>query len=686
MHFLQAVNALQAGDPRRASVAFRALLDRQPRHADAWHLLGVCSQVQGLFAEAVPCIEKAIALNGGAPHYHYNLGRSHLRLQEWQKALTAFTKARALDPRPAEYWVGMAQALDGLERNAEARLLYEQAVASHPQDGITLNIFGLSLKRQGLLAEAAARFQMATQVVPSSAESWNNLGNTWRQMGLLDQAEEALRRAVTLLPNSPHTQGNWGHLLMDRHRFREAARAFQAASRLQPAEAIWWLQMGKAWYGAGQTVLALEAFGRCQPTTQEGLEAASYRLMLLNYMDVDAKELAMAHAEWGLTVSRSEQTNPPPLARATATPPLRVGYLSADFRNHSVGGFLLPVLAAHDPQRVLVHCYSNWSHPDDMTRQFQQHAAFWREIAPLSDQQAAELIRGDQLDLLVDLAGHTVGNRLAVFAQRPAPVQITWLGYPHGTGLPAMDARLTDGWSDPLGMSEGLHTEKLFRLPDAFFTFAPPAQSPQPTASPWAQSGRIRFGSLQNINKLTAEMLEGWRSILESVPHSELLLQSPSLDEEENRAWMLRHLQERGLPTERIRLHPSCCFQDHLALYNQIDLVLDTYPWNGHTSTLHALWMGVPVLTRVGMRPAARMGWSILGNLGLEKELAAQSLEEYVQRAIALAKDPDRLATLRREMRERLLASPLVDHPRFTHHLEQAFLKIMASSSQSLAV
>jgi predicted O-linked N-acetylglucosamine transferase (SPINDLY family) len=338
-----------------------------------------------------------------------------------------------------------------------------------------------------------------------------------------------------------------------------------------------------------------------------------------------------------------------------------------------VSYFFEPVLAAHDAAAFEVFCYSDAPVADAVTQRLRAQAGQWRDIAGLSDERVAALIRADRIDLLVDLAGHTARNRLLVFARRPAPVQATWLGYPNTTGLAAIDFRVTDAVSDPPGQTEAWHTEELVRLAGPFSCYAPPAESPPVSPLPALAAGHVTFGCLNNLAKLTPPTVALWAQLLGAVAGSRLLLKASGLADAETAARLRQEFAGQGIDPARLDLRGAGqSVARHLGVYHQVDVALDPFPYNGTTTTCEALWMGVPVVTLAGDAHVSRVGASLLTHLDLTACIA-ESPAAYVDRARGLAGDLARLAVLRAGLRERLRASPLCDGPGFTRQLEDAF-------------
>jgi predicted O-linked N-acetylglucosamine transferase (SPINDLY family) len=354
---------------------------------------------------------------------------------------------------------------------------------------------------------------------------------------------------------------------------------------------------------------------------------------------------------------------------------LRVGYLSPDFRRHSVAYFIEPVLAAHDRRQVEVFCYASVLNRDEVTDRLQGLADRWRDVVGLGDGEAAETICADGVDILVDLAGHTGNSRLSVLARKPAPVQGTWLGYPNTSGMTAVDFRVTDSVADPEGQADALHTERLVRLDGGFLCYKPPADAPAVGPLPAHENGFVRFASCNNLAKAAAPAIAAWARILARVPGSRLLLKSKPLVHDGARRLVAERFMAAGVGADRLDMLGWIVDGTHLEVYRRVDVGLDTFPYNGTTTTCEALWMGVPVVTLAGDRHAGRVGASLLARVGLD-DLVTRSGDDYVERAVALAGDLGALAALRWGLRGRVAASGLLDAARFARGLEEAYRRL----------
>ena len=394
---------------------------------------------------------------------------------------------------------------------------------------------------------------------------------------------------------------------------------------------------------------------------------------------VDAARLFELHRAYG-TLMHTALPQAPAVHAQNAEPErrLRIGYVSPNLSRHSVGYFIEPVLRAHDRDRFEVFCYYNHALADDATARMREAAHGWREIADANDDTVARMVRDDRIDILVDLAGHSKGNRLGAFARRPAPVQMTWLGYPDTTGLAAVDYRITDDQADPAPAAASRHTEMLLRIDDCFLCYAPPSDAP--AVQPRGAGAALTFSSFNNLAKLNAETLELWGRILAGAPGSRLMLKSPALNFPDTVDRLLDSLDRAGIEAARVELRGWIGDRrHHLELYNEIDIALDTFPYNGTTTTCEALWMGVPVITRAGEVHMSRVGASLLHCAGLD-QFVAHDAAAYVRLAGELARDAAARAALRAELRTRLRASPLLDHAGFTQKLEAQYRRAWRQS------
>jgi predicted O-linked N-acetylglucosamine transferase (SPINDLY family) len=523
-----------------------------------------------------------------------------------------------------------------LDDPAGAARICEQLLERDPDRVKAWELFGVAALNLGDYPLACERFERVLALAGDEAQVLANAAEANRRADRCDRALELIGRALARKPG------------------------------FAPFLHIHVLALEGCWRSD-------EALAACREALRQHPDFAKLHIShmtLLNRAGADPALILDAHRRWAERFGAShpaalEHVNPPQAERR-----LRIGYVSADFREHAVSHFVLPLLEHHDPARFEVYCYSNTPKTDDITRRCETLASQWRDIVALPDAAATELVRSDGIDILIDLSGHTSGNRLGLFACKPAPIQITYLGYPATTGLPQMDYRLTDGRADPSGASESRYVERLLRLPHSLWCFAPPAQMPEVGPLPSSGTGHITFASLNSVFKLTPQLLALWSRLLDALPESKLVL--ATVPEGAPRARISREFKSNGIDPARLEFHGFLPWDQFWSLHGRIDIALDSFPCNGGATTCETLWLGVPLVSLAGDAFLARAGLSILTTIGLP-ELVAHSADEYLRIALALAHDPARLAQLRSGMRERMRASPLLAAAAFTRDLEDCY-------------
>ena len=550
---------------------------------------------------------------------------------------------------------------------AEALSAFGEVLAEMPRDADALMRCGIIHGQMGDLPKASRFLGAAAAAAPASPDVHINLAKLAIEQRDWRQAEQSARRAVALSPAHAIAHENLVVALKHQGRWEDAETALEAAIARCSAPGGLLGLLGELRQRRGDIAGAMAAFAQAPATpTNISCLLASY-----NYAEgISPQAVFAAHKTGSARIEASVARLPPPAPPREGR--LRVGYLSPDLRDHSVAFFIEPVLAAHDRSAVEVFCYSTAARPDAVTQRLASLADHWRNCASHSDGALAKQVRSDGIDLLIDLAGHTVGNRLPAFAMRPAPVQATWIGYPNTTGLTAMDFRLTDAVSDPPG-ADAFYTERLVRLPHGFLCYRPPDDAPAPQPPPPERP--LTFASFNAVPKYGDACIAAWSAILRRLPAARLRLKAYDLANGLARRRLLARFSEHGIDAGRIELLPLIAERRaHLAVYNEVDLALDTFPYNGTTTTCEALWMGVPVLALRGESHAGRTGASLLTGLGLQALIAA-TIEDYVEAAVAMADagHPWRSAERRRDLRTRMQAAPLCRPALFVPSLERAY-------------
>jgi protein O-GlcNAc transferase len=679
-HLAQGRNYKQQNKYPEAIGSYREALALAPEHIDTMVSLGIALWRGDQAEEAVEVFGRALQLFPGSFEAAVNCGNALLRLERHEEAVGMYRRALTLRPDSADVHNNLGKALLVLGRADEARECFEEALRILPAHPEALFNIGDMLFFSGNSAEAEKCYSRAVSARPRYAEAHMALGRARFDAGSFADALVCFDAMAEITPDSTAAQHWRGIVLREMRKTSEALRAFEQAATLARNPEDGFAQIGATYWQLGQTQKAEEFADRAlhlDPANAAALNlkgngaltAANNRLFAMSYGEgVDAAALRDAHRQWGL-----RQPSPPSprrLARPVQAGRLRIGLVSADFISHSVAQFITPVLRHFDRDGFEFFCYSNNRKSDAVTGLLRETATGWRAIAGKNDQAAAVMIARDHIDVLMDLAGHTGENRLGVFAHAPAPMQVTYLGYPTTTGLPAMQYRLSDGIVDPAGF-EQFSTETLLRMPHSYFCYQPPAQTPPVASLPAILRGHVTFGSFNNLAKMTLGTFRLWSRVLAAVANARLVLKNKSLNDASVRAEVCHRMEQTGIDPMRVDLlgYESNPMQ-HLMLYGDIDICVDTSPYNGATTTCEALWMGVPVVTLPGLTHASRMGASILSAAGLTEWIASDE-ESYIACCERLAKALPELARHRASLRPRLAASALMDHAGFTRDLEK---------------
>ncbi|HSE79916.1 MAG TPA: tetratricopeptide repeat protein [Alphaproteobacteria bacterium] len=671
----------ERGRHAEAAKAYAHALQLAPD--DPMGAIGLASALRemGQPKEALAAIERALDTWPVSAPLHKLRGRIMRDLGRLLEAQSAFRRAASIDRADVEALVLAGMALKDRGEPESAIALYQEALTRNPKDAWAYNNLGNALQELGRFDAAQEAYEKAVGLVANYVEAHVNLGNVNQALGRLPEAEAAYRRAIAFRPTFAEGHNNLGTALRLMGRLEAAAHAYRRAIELKPtlAEAV--SNLASVFNEQGRIVEAQAAFARACAINPDHAAAASNLLLAMNYATEPTRDAVFAaHRRWGERFAAKIEI-PPHVNSRMVDRRLRIGYVSADFREHSVSYFFEPLLGAHDANRVETVCYSAVARPDETTRRLEGLAGAWRSLVGINDERAMHMVREDGIDILVDLGGHTARNRLPLFALKPAPVQVTWLGYPNTTGLAAIDYRLTDAVCDVEG-DERWSTETLVRLPNGFHCYRPPADAPKVGRPPSRRAGHVTFGSFNNLTKVNPDVVAAWANILQAVPKSLLLLKSRALSDEPTRRRYFEMFERAGVEPARLRLLPWTDKKMHLAVYGEVDIALDPFPYNGTTTTCEALWMGVPVVALAGDRHAGRVSASILRRIGLD-DLVASDQAGYVGLAARLASDAARLSDLRAGMRTRLEGSPLMDAKGFARDLEQAYREMWRAWCQS---
>ncbi|MGA3067028.1 MAG: tetratricopeptide repeat protein [Tepidisphaeraceae bacterium] len=593
----------------------------------------------GRFQEAQRLYRQVLAHrpdHSGALHYSgvvaNQLGQKYLAVELIRQAI-------AIRPDYAEAHSNLGNALKDIGKFDEAIAACGAAIALKPGLPEAHNNLGSVLNERGQLDEAVAAYRQAIALRSDYAEAHYNLSNALMALGRLDEAADACRRAIAARPTYAEAHGVLGYVLKDQGRLGESIAAFRRAVLLKPG-----------YVEAHSSLLYTILF-------DPSYDARSIADELRGWNQQRARPLRK--------FIRPHLNDPSPERR------LRIGCVSSDFCDHACAFFIDPLLHYHDHRGFEIFCYAQMVRSDEITRRMQGYADHWHDTRPWSDERLAEQIREDGIDILVDMKLHTASNRLLALARKPAPIQVSWVGYPGSSGLETIDYRITDRYLEPIG-GDNAYADRPIYSPSCFWCYDPMSSEPSPGPLPAASAGHITFGSLNSFSKITEPALRLWAGAMRAVAGSRLLVLAPRGSARDD---FLRKIGDLGVDAGRVEFVDRRPRAEYLKTYDRIDIGLDTLPYNGHTTSLDALWMGVPLVTLPGETPVGRAGRTFLSNLGLP-ELIASTPEEFVRIAADLAGDLNRLDSLRRGLRARMQGSPLMDGEKFARDMEAAYRRM----------
>ncbi len=597
----------------------------------------------GNLLKAEEYLRKAIAFQSDNAELYNNLGLVLQGIGKIDEAVEYFQKAISLEPNLSDAYYNLGNIFREKGNIDKAIDCYQKAIQHDNENYDAYVNLGIALKERGDLDEAIISYQKALNLNPENADAYINLSIALKEKGQLQEAINSCKRALNLDPENAYAFVNMGNALLYQGKHKEAEKYFRDALLKSPNFYL----------------------------------AYSNLLCSLNYNpEYTCENIFIEHRRFSEKFEKTEPNKFFKRKYRNRPSRLKIGYVSPDFRQHSVFYFIAPILSAHRHDKFEIFCYSNVLSEDNKTSYIKKFVDKWRNVVGMPDELVAQSVRRDGIDILIDLAGHTAGNRLLLFVHKPAPLQISWIGYPATTGLSAMDYKIVDSNTDPLGETEHYYSEKLFRMKDCFLCYMPDIDAPHLSPLPVLKQKHITFGSFNNFAKMNKDVVRVWSRILKAVENSKIILKSFSFVDENTRRNAIKMFADEGVEERVVELLPPVpSIKEHLELYGRIDIALDTFPYNGTTTTCEALWMGVPVITLAGKCHAGRVGVSLLTNVGL-REFIAESGEEYVKIAVRLAEDIQRLKDLRLSLRDMMKQSPLMDAKGFTLSLERCFEEI----------
>jgi protein O-GlcNAc transferase len=640
-----------------------------PNNAEVQHNLGLILHALGRVDDAIVALRNAMRLNPQRDQLHYDLGNTYLVINRFDEAIAELRTAVTISPNFAAAHQNLGCAYHRKNMLAPAESHLRRAIELQPKMADAYNNLGGVLTSCMRLKDAADAYETAIKLRPNFATAMSNLGSVMRMRGQTNDAIRVLRRTIELAPNLPEAYNNLGIALKESGQLDEAVATYLKCLSLRPNMGDATNNLGNAYKDCGNVRDAVACYARALVIGFADAGVHSNMTYTLQFHPgYDDESLYREQRRWNEIYAvplksqiRKHENDRNPDRK------LRIGYVSPYFYHQAESFFVAPLLKNHDRNQIEVHCYASVIRPDNMTERMRTATEFWHDVLGVSDADLAERIRNDRIDVLIDLAMHMAHNRMMLFARKPAPVQIAWLAYPGGTGLDAMDYRITDAYMDPLDKTTAYYREESYRLADCWCCYD--SLCKVPSAAPRPEGRPVRFGSINNPCKNNDAVLELWARVMRGVPDSRLLMQSFA-DSDRNRIRSI--FQTGGVAPERIEFVPRRPRLDYLRLYDSIDICLDPFPYNGITTSCDALWMGVPVVTLVGKTAAGRAGVSILSTAGLT-EFIGHNEQEFIDIATKLANDAPRLAELRATLRDRVEKSPLMDGPGFTRKMETAY-------------
>jgi predicted O-linked N-acetylglucosamine transferase (SPINDLY family) len=664
-------------DDKSASLeAFQDALRLRKDYAEGFSHYATALQKFARGKDAISQIRKACALEPDSVEFQTNLAILLEQNARYVDALAAYGKAARMNPNVGFVWFRQGKLLNGLKRYAESIPALEKAISLPGQLGDYYYEYGLALHMSKRFQEALVHYEKALSMGYNTAALQCNRGVIYKDLRKGGDAIMAFHAAVTMDPSNVSYLNNLGAAALELGLNSEALDCFEQAVEKNPKLPTARNNIGNLLKDRARGMDALPQYRKSMELNPDDRDAPSNYLLCHMYIpDMDPKLVFEEHKKWGISTTKKF----PPAFKfkpREAGAKIRVGFLSADLCHHPVAHFIEPIFRGYDHERFEFVAYGDQRKSDEFSARFAKQVDLWRETSSYDDRALAKLIHEDRVDILFELAGHTAYNRLGVFALKPAPVQVSYLGYPGTTGLPTIDFRITDAFADPQGTTEHLHTEKLIRVPECAWCFEPDASAPEIEPLPALKNGFVTFGCFNNMAKLNPALFETWAEILLRVPGSHLRLKARTLTDDGVRKELKSYFTERGIEEDRLDFFGHTKkIADHLNHYHSVDIALDSFPYHGTTTTCEAMWMGCPVVTRAGKTHVSRVGVSLLTAVGLQ-EFITDTREAYIEKAVALASQTDQLQELRAGMRERMRQSVLMDEKRFVQGFEKALIEM----------
>ena len=641
-----------------------------PQDSEAHNNLGVTLKELGKLDEAEASYRKAIALKPDYAEAHSNLGNSLKELGKLDEAEASYRHAIAFKPDYAEAHSNLGNSLKELGKLDASEASCRQAIAFKPDYAEAHSNLGNTLKELGKLDEAEASYRKAIALKPDYAEAYSNLGNALKELGKLDEAEASYRQAIALKSDYAEAHSNLGVTLTELGKLDEAEASYRQAIALKPDYARAHSNLGNSLKELGRLDEAEASYRQAIALKPDFIQAHDNLLMLTGSMLFNKVLYKESAADFAKAIDGAIASRFNTWLHSRDRESLRIGFVSGDLRSHPVGYFIESLLMELQSSPVELFAYPTTSESDAVTTRIKPLFDMWSPLVGLDDDKAAQKIYGDGIHILIDLSGHTAKNRLPIFARKPAPIQISWLGYFASTGLPEIDYILGDPYVTPLTDADHF-VETIWQLPETYLCFTPPDDELAVAPLPASTNGFITFGCFNNLARMTDEVVAVRAAILHAVPESKLFLKDKQLDHEAGRRRVLSRFAAFDIEANRLVLKGKSSRIQYFSCYNRVDIALSPFPYGGGTTSVEGLWMGVPVIAKKGNHFLSHLGECIAHNSGLSDWIAVDN-EDYVKKAVAFSSDLQSLSALRRGMREQILNTPLLDAPRFARHLEEA--------------
>ena len=660
----------ELGKLDESEASLRQAIELKPDFAEAHNNLGVTLKAQGKLKESEASYRQAIVLKPNYAEAHSNLGVTLEAQGKLKESEASLRQAIALKPNYAEGHNNLGNILKEQGKLDESEASYRQAIVLKPDFAEAHNNLGVTLKAQGKLNEAEVSCRQAIKLKPDYAEAYNHLGVILQNLGRLNEAEASCLKAITLKPDHAKAYNNLGVILQKLGRLNEAEASYRQAMKLKPNYAEAHSNLGVILQKLGRLNEAEASHRQAMKLKPDYAEAHSNLLFLYSGFMYESSHYLKKAREYGQQIAKSVVSKYSTWLCVGNTKILRVGMVSGDLKNHPVGYFLEEFLNQLGKFDFELYAYTTQSNEDDLTLRIKPGFTRWKSLVGISDVNAADHIYNDGIHILIDLSGHTAQNRLPIFAWKPAPVQISWLGYFASTGVAEIDYILGDPYVTPT--EEANHfSEKIWQLPESYICFTEPEVDIDVVSLPALDKKKVTFGCFNKIARITDPVVRVWSEILHAVPTAVLFLKDKNFEVESIRESFYDRFKVNGIQKDRLILEGQSPRSKYLAAYNRVDIALSPFPYGGGTTSAEGLWMGVPVITMQGNHFLSHLGESIANNTGLSDWIAVDE-EDYVAKAIAFSTDLEGLEKLRSRLRAQVLSRPLFDAERFANHFKNA--------------